>query len=196
MAFISILCLSCRQRLTEQIEPMQLKCEYSECPLGIENYTPRLSWILQSDKRSQKQHAYRILVAGSKENLDKNIGDHVLDPAQTDYEHRTFYVIYDVTNNLKPGENAIGILLGNGWYNQSAVNHGKYGWKNVIYGKPRFIFQMRLLYSDSTEMMIISDETWKGCPGPVVSDNVYAGEVYDPRLEQEGWAKLTLTAPI
>ena len=77
--------------------------------------------------------------------------------------------------------------MGDGWYNQTAVNHGKYGWKDVIYGKPKLIFQMRLIYADGTEMLIVSDETWKGSSGPVISNNVYAGEVYDARLEQEGW---------
>jgi alpha-L-rhamnosidase len=124
---------------------------------------------------------YELNINGAK------IGENVLDPAQTDYEQRTFYVIYDVTRNLTRGENAIGIMLGNGWYNQNAVNHGKYGWKDVVYGKPGLIFQMRIIFSDGTEKLLISDETWKGSSGPVISNNVYAGEAYDARLEQNGW---------
>jgi alpha-L-rhamnosidase len=117
------------------------------------------------------------------------IGENVLDPAQTDYEKRTLYVVYDVTQSINRGENAIGIMLGNGWYNQSAVNHGRYGWKDVVYGKPELIFQMRIVFSDGTEMMVVSDETWKGSSGPVISNNIYAGEIYDSRLEQKGWDK-------
>jgi alpha-L-rhamnosidase len=124
---------------------------------------------------------YELHMNGSK------IGEHVLDPAQTDYEQRTFYVVYDVKENINMGKNVVGIILGNGWYNQFAVNHGKYGWRDVIYGKPRLIFQMRLIYSDMTEMLITSDETWKGSSGSLLSDNVYAGEVYDARLEANGW---------
>jgi alpha-L-rhamnosidase len=298
IAMISSLGPSCGQKQEAGIEPVGLKCEYSDNPLGIENINPRLSWILNSDRRNQKQSAFRILVAGSKENIDKNIGDlwdshkvtsgesihnvyngktlssgkrywwkvcvwdkkniksawsepaywemgllkpedwkakwisyecqsaplfrkefkitkeviearvyisglgyyelsingerigeNVLDPAQTDYEQRAFYVIYDVTENLNSGENAVGIMLGNGWYNQSAVNHGKYGWKDVVYGQPGLIFQMRILFSDGTKELLISDETWKGSSGPVISNNVYAGEAYDSRLEQNGWNK-------
>ncbi len=124
---------------------------------------------------------YELSINGAK------IGENVLDPAQTDYEKRTFYVVYDVTQSIKRGENAIGIMLGNGWYNQSAVNHGKYGWKDVVYGKPVLIFQMRINFSDGTEKLLISDESWKGASGPVISNNVYAGEAYDARLVQNGW---------
>ena len=124
---------------------------------------------------------YELSLNGSK------IGENVLDPAQTDYEKRTLYVVYDVTESIKNGANAVGIMLGNGWYYQSAVNHGRYGWKDVVYGKPRLIFQMRLIFSDGTEKLLISDETWKGSSGPVISNNIYAGEAYDGRLEQNGW---------
>ena len=71
----SILCLSCRQRNTERLEPSELKCEYRDNPLGIENSNPGLSWILYSDKRGQMQSAYRILVASNEENLKRDIGD-------------------------------------------------------------------------------------------------------------------------
>jgi alpha-L-rhamnosidase len=124
---------------------------------------------------------YELSINGTK------VGDHVLDPGQTDYEQRVFYVVYDVTRNLRTGNNAIGVMLGNGWFNQAAVNHGKYGWKDVVYGTPRMIFQMHLTFADGTQELVISDETWKGSSGPVLSDNLYAGERYDARLEQEGW---------
>jgi alpha-L-rhamnosidase len=43
--------------------------------LGIDTFKPRLSWRLESNKRGQKQTAYRLLIASSYEKLDKNIGD-------------------------------------------------------------------------------------------------------------------------
>ncbi len=115
------------------------------------------------------------------------IGDHVLDPPQSDYEQRVFYVAYDVTGVLKPGTNVAGVMSGNGWYHQTAVNTLRYGWGNSVYGTPRFILQMHLRFSDGTDTLVVSDETWKSFPGPVVSDNIYAGEEYDARLEQKGW---------
>ena len=52
-----------------------LTCEYLTDPLGIDETKPRLSWKLKSDQRGQKQSAYRLLIASSRENLDKNTGD-------------------------------------------------------------------------------------------------------------------------
>lgn len=126
---------------------------------------------------------YELSINGSK------IGDHVLDPGQTDYEQRTFYVVYDVTDRIKKGSNVLGVILGNGWYNQTVVNHGKFGWKDVVYGKPRFILQLYVEYSDGTGEMFNSDGTWKTSTGPIISDNIYLGEFYDARLEKPGWDK-------
>jgi alpha-L-rhamnosidase len=124
---------------------------------------------------------YELSMNGSK------IGDHVLDPGQTDYEQRTFYVVYDVTADIKQGNNAIGVMLGDGWYHQTAVNHGRFGWTDVDYGIPRLICQLHLTFTDGSRETVVSDETWKAAPGPVTFNNVYAGEHYDARLEHDGW---------
>jgi len=52
-----------------------LRCEYLKNPLGIDEFQPRLSWILESQERGQKQTAYRILVASSLRHLEKDEGD-------------------------------------------------------------------------------------------------------------------------
>ncbi len=57
------------------LRPEYLRCEYHENPLGIDIITPRLSWIVTSDQRNQKQTAYQILVASSQEKLDQGEGD-------------------------------------------------------------------------------------------------------------------------
>lgn len=124
---------------------------------------------------------YELSINGSK------VGDHVLDPGQTDYEQRTFYVTYDITQQLKQGMNLIGVMLGNGWYNQNAVNSAKYGWENVAYGEPRLLLQAHLTFADGSEKWVVSNDTWKAYPGPVTSNNLYAGEQYDARLEPSGW---------
>jgi alpha-L-rhamnosidase len=118
----------------------------------------------------------------------KKVGDSILDPGETDYEEREFYVVYDVTDNLKRGENAVGVMLGDGWYNQRAVNEKKYGWGDVVYGAPRLIFQMRIDYTNGTHELVVSDGRWRASTGPVLSSNVYAGETFDARLEKYGWA--------
>ncbi len=95
-------------------------------------------------------------------------------------EYRVMYLSYDIKNQIKKGENAIGAILGNGFYN-APIN-----WTQS-YGSPRFIGQIYITYTDGTEDVIISDQSWKASKSPIVSDLVYDGEHYDARLEQPGW---------
>ena len=57
------------------LAPAYLRCEYRVNPLGIDVMQPRLSWIVESNERAQRQSAYRVLVAGSAEKLAQNQGD-------------------------------------------------------------------------------------------------------------------------
>ena len=95
-------------------------------------------------------------------------------------EYRVMYLSYDITEILKKGENAIGAILGNGFYN-APIN-----WTQS-YGSPRFLGQIYITYTDGSEDIIISDQTWKASKSPIVTDLVYGGEHYDARLEQPGW---------
>ncbi|OIO03623.1 hypothetical protein COY52_04240 [Candidatus Desantisbacteria bacterium CG_4_10_14_0_8_um_filter_48_22] len=113
----------------------------------------------------------------------KKAGDSVLDPGQTNYEHYAFYATYDITKQVRKGRNAAGIMLGNGWYNQDLV------WGGLVYGKPGAICLIKIDYSDNTADTIITDENWKASEGPVVFNNVYAGETYDARKEIPGWSE-------
>lgn len=118
------------------------------------------------------------------------VGDHVLDPGQTDYELRTFYVSHDVTRNLEKGNNALGIELGNGFYNQATVNNPRFGWGDVVYGKPRFLAQFHIRFKDGTDTLIISDRKWRAAGGPTTFNNVYVGDYYDASLEKDGWDRV------
>ena len=125
---------------------------------------------------------YELYINGER------IGDHVLDPGQTDYEQRVLYVVYDVTEKLKEGQNTLGVILGNGWFNQTAVNHGKFGWTDCSYGKPRLLFQLHARTKEREEILIVSDTKWRANGGPITSNNVYGGERYDARKEMPGWS--------
>ncbi len=125
---------------------------------------------------------YELRLNGSK------VGDHELDPAYTRYDKRCLYVTYDVTNRLTRGENALGVMLGNGWYNQHAREEWNFhnaSWRD----RPKMLFHLRIDYTDGTTETIVSDETWRASTGPVVLDGIRNGEVYDARLEQPGWDK-------
>jgi len=95
-------------------------------------------------------------------------------------EYRVMYLSYDIKDLLIKGDNAIGAILGNGFYN-APIN-----WTES-YGSPRFIGQVFITYTDGTEDFIISDQSWKASKSPVIMDLVYGGEHYDARLEQPGW---------
>jgi len=113
------------------------------------------------------------------------VGDYVLDPAQTDYDQRAFYVTYDIQDYLNSTNNAVGIILGNGWYNQDIA------WKeaNFSYGNPGVICQLVVDYTDGSHEIIETDGTWKVAKSPILNNNIYVGEEYDALLEIDGWSK-------
>jgi len=113
----------------------------------------------------------------------QKVGDQVLDPAQTNYDTYALYTTYDVSDQLKEGSNRIGIMLGDGWYNQNKA----FG-IDLSYGKPSFICLVELGYEDRRLEVIGSDTTWEWTEGPVISANVYAGEAYDARKEIRNWS--------
>ena len=109
----------------------------------------------------------------------QRIGDNVLDPAATDYDKRVLYITHDVTPLVHEGQNALGVMLGNGWYSQP---------HNAGYGdSPRLLAELVLELADGTVQRIASDETWRCSTGPILQNSIWGGEVYDARLEQPGW---------
>lgn len=123
---------------------------------------------------------YELYVNGEK------IGNHRLDPMYTRFDRRNLYVTYDVTPNLKKGENAIGVLLGNGWYNHQSMgvwDFHRAPWRN----RPAFCMDMRITYTDGTTEVVSTGLDWKASSGPLVFNSIYTAEHYDTRLEQKGW---------
>lgn len=111
-------------------------------------------------------------------------GPRLLEPGQTDYEQRALYSVYDVLPFLPEGrELAVAIVLGNGFFNQRAI------WGDLGYGKPRCLAQIEIEYADGTREILVTDATWKAQRGPILMNNVYAGEHYDARLETSGWER-------
>ena len=113
----------------------------------------------------------------------QRVGDQVLDPAQTDYTCRVLYAVHDVTPLLRSGSNALGVMLGNGWYNQDRI----WGEQGLAYGDPRLLAALRLVLADGRTQVVGSDAWWTCAPGPITENNIYAGERYDATLEQPGW---------
>ncbi len=119
----------------------------------------------------------------------KKIGDHRLDPGWTQYAKTVYYCAYDITAELRQGKNAIGVMLGNGWYNPLPMKlFGRWNLRNILtIGQPKVIAQLELTYADGSKKVISTDKNWKTNTGPVVKNNVYLGEWYDAREEKQGW---------
>ncbi len=118
----------------------------------------------------------------------QKIGDQVLVPALSEYDKRTFYMSFNVTQNLRRDENAIGVILGNGRYFAPRTSEPTL---TRTYGFPKLIFQMIIRYTDGTEETIITDESWRlTTNGPIRKNNEYDGEYYDARMELDGWNKV------
>ena len=128
------------------------------------------------------------------------VGTDVLVPNQTNYgerpelkdalialpdeftEYKVMYMACDVKDQLNRGENTIGSIVGNGFYNAAKF------WTEG-YGTPRFICQLHITYTDGTEEVVASDASWTASKSPILMNMVYYGEDYDAREEQPGWCR-------
>jgi alpha-L-rhamnosidase len=115
----------------------------------------------------------------------KRVGDAYLTPGWTSYKKRLQYQVYDVTNLVTTGSNAIGVITGNGWYRGFLA----WGGNKDIYGKKTgVLFQLDINYSDGTTATIVSDESWKSSTGSIRFSEIYHGETIDAREEKAGWS--------
>lgn len=114
----------------------------------------------------------------------KKIGNDQYNPLWSDYDKTVYYNAYDLTEGVKKGDNTVGVLLGNGFYNEQG---GRYKKMQVSFGPPTLFLKISITYTDGTKEEIISDKNWKYSPSPIVFNSMYGGEDYDARLEQPGW---------
>lgn len=114
----------------------------------------------------------------------EKIGDAFLTPGWTHFDKTVLYNSYDVTSMLNEGENALGVIVGNGFHYN---NRERYRKLIIAYGLPRMICKLTIDYSDGSSEVIVSDESWKTAPSPITYAGIYGGEDYDARMEQTGW---------
>ncbi len=161
---------------------------------------PYFRYVFQTGKPLRSARAYvcglgyyELYLNGAK------VGDQVLAPAQTDYSRRqlahllypvsdngiksVLYNTHDITRHLRPGRNAVGIIIGNGWYNQRARRVEGWMW----YGQPRVILQMHLAFTDGSSEIIGTTPQWKVSTGPILQNAIFTGETYDARREIPAW---------
>lgn len=114
------------------------------------------------------------------------VGARIFAPGWTDYRTRVQYQIHDVTPLLQTGENAFGVILGDGWY------CGYVGWLGrQNYGdRPHLLAELTVRLTDGRKIVISSDESWKVSEGPILESDLLMGESYDARRELSGWSEV------
>ena len=148
--------------------------------------SPYFRYEFSAQKKIKKARVY-IAAAGLFELYinGKRVGDHQLDPTYTRFDRRNLYVTHDVTALLDKS-NAIGVLLGNGWFNHQskAVWHfDKASWRD----RPKFCLDLKVTYEDGSVETIVSNSNWKNSLGALVFNSIYTAEHYNAQLEQNGW---------
>ena len=112
-------------------------------------------------------------------------GDHFLDPGWVQYRQQAQYLSFNLTDQLHPGANALGVMLGNGFYH---IPRERYRKLTGSFGYPKMICRLLLVYADGTEENVTSGTDWQTAAGPITYSSIYGGESYDANLEQPGWA--------
>lgn len=132
----------------------------------------------------------RLYISGVGYNIPylngRKVGYHILDPAFTRYDKRVLYATFDVTSNLHLGENVLGVVLGNGWYNMTT--RAVWGFDHAVWrNDPALRAQLEITFKDGSTQTISSDNSWKVAPGPILFNSIRQGEYFDARKENTGW---------
>lgn len=157
--------------------------------LTFNNRLPLFRKTFNIDKKIK--HAYAFVAGLGHFEFSVNgakIGDHFLDAGWTKYDKEAQYVGFDITNQLKKGKNALGVMLGNGFYFVPPVK-GRYRKTKTMFDLPKMICLVKVEYTDGNVEFIKSDESWKTAKAAITFSSIYGGEDYDARLEQNNWNK-------
>jgi alpha-L-rhamnosidase len=162
------------------------KAKWIEMPGDTQRYSPAPHFRkeFRIEKKIASARAYVTSHGFYELHLNgKKVGDQVLTPGWTSYSKRLQYQVYDVTAMLQTGDNAIGAVLGDGWYRGTLPR----GWAN--FGKQLgLLLQLNISFTDGTEMTLISDGSWKASnQGAIRMNDIYNGETYDATKKLTGW---------
>lgn len=154
------------------------------------NEAPAVYMRKEFTSTKKVRHAYATVCGLGLHELYVNgnkIGHSFLNPAPTDYDKTIFYHTYDVTENLLKGNNAVGVILGNGWYNLVIPHLLRYYAADYI-STPKLRLELHIVYNDGSTKKIMTDKTWKfTTDGPITFNNILSGETINHNKNINGW---------
>ena len=167
--------------------------------IGFDEEAPLSQKEFVIDKPVQNAHIFICGLGYFELYVDgKKVSNDVLVPGQTDYSHRKdiektrvaidneftgyrcLYLGYDLTPFLSLGRHALGVWLGNGFFNSQN------GFA-MLYGKPRLIAQLMLTFADGSSQIIPTDTSWLAKRSGITQNSIFGGEVFDARIHDEAW---------
>lgn len=178
-------------QVADEVVPAKVVCKYGQSPLGEAMISPNAplaaTWYKKDFDVTKEVAAAKLYVCGlgyHEPYLNGNkVGDHVLDPGQTDYGHFANYQTLDITNQLKPGDNALSILLGDGFYNNIRMfSHARFR-----YGNPGLRAYVDVQYADGSSDHIVSDTSWNWKESGLTESSVFRGDSMDYRKWDDEW---------
>lgn len=135
---------------------------------------------------------YEIYLNGNR------VGDDYFNPGLTQYNKTHLYQTFDVTPYIQPGKNALGALLGEGWWSGGATFSGE-NW-NFFGDRQSLLAKLVITYDNGEEDVIVTHpSTWQYFnDGPIVYGSFFQGEVYNASKEYqiEGWSTPSYNASL
>jgi alpha-L-rhamnosidase len=152
---------------------------------NVSSPTPMLRRAFRIEKPIHSARAYVTSRGLYELHLNgRRVSDDVLTPGWTSYNKRLQYQVYDITPLLRQGDNAVGAVLGNGWYRG---NIGFSKRRNLYGDRLAFLLQIDITHADGSQGSVTTDGQWRAATGPILMAEIYHGETYDARLEKPGW---------
>ncbi|WP_129115350.1 family 78 glycoside hydrolase catalytic domain [Halegenticoccus tardaugens] len=158
----------------------------TESQLGSTSPLLRTEFDLDAPVRSARMHVAAVGYGELYVNGDR-IGDQRLDPAWTDYERRILYTSHDLTDTLNDGSNTVGLWLGRGWFAKSSSY-----W--IGDGSPRARAMLTVEFEDGTTRRVTTNADWEATDSPILENDIYDGETYDSRTDEDGWCSSNFDA--
>ena len=160
----------------------------SRAPARPGNAAVLLRKDLEIEKKVSRATLYLCGLGCSELEINgRKIGVDVIDPGFTDYSKRVLYRTWDVTANLRRGHNALGVLLGGGWFNLATGD--LFGFEKAPWSaSPRMLCQLHVEFADGSSRVIVSDPSWRWSTGPITFNCIRGGETIDAREDKPGWS--------